>query len=175
MEECITIRGNKRYGNRNVYTASREARSYNRTAGTHLKQLDVLYYSKRKLSKESRIDELRGRCTVLEFRIEQSADTVQYISAEKKLQFKQLADKWTKEASGQSSMSQALTPTYLKILTLGKEITPLILKELDNKPNFWFLALRTLNDVNPVPKEHMGNVLKMREDWLFWGKKKQLI
>lgn len=90
-------------------------------------------------------------------------------------EFNTLATKWKGEIGGQSSVSQTITPTYLKLLKLGKDITPFILQELENFPNFWFIALRTIEEVNPVPPAHMGNVLKMRDAWLTWGKQRNLI
>ncbi len=176
INECIRI-GRHPKVLREQYSAHQGGRLYKKFYGTALKTGDVMSYTlDREVFKKDKINTIGGKRQVVKFVVKKEySKKGNNISIEKTILFYQLASQWTKEAKGQSSISQALTPTYLKILTLGKEITPLILRELEKSPNFWFIALRTLNEENPVSKEHMGNVLKMREDWLNWGKEKKLI
>ena len=57
--------------------------------------------------------------------------------------FNELKDKWEKETGFLSSSSAIINnESYKAIIELGKEIVPLMLKDLqDNGPNFWFFAL----------------------------------
>jgi hypothetical protein len=87
--------------------------------------------------------------------------------------FNGLAKKWKDETKGQSSVSRiVMHPSYLSIIGLGKEALPLILKDLKNEPNHWFTALRAISKVesSPVRPEDAGNIKKMTEAWLKWGK-----
>jgi hypothetical protein len=61
-------------------------------------------------------------------------------------------------------------PAHLAILAMGKPALPLILEELQKNGGQWFLALRLIADVDPVPSEHAGRVKLMREDWITWGR-----
>lgn len=63
-------------------------------------------------------------------------------------------------------------PSYLAIIGLGKEALPFILKDLQRETNHWFTALRAISKVesSPVRSEDAGNLKKMREAWLKWGK-----
>lgn len=177
MNDCIKIRRRRLSDAREDYITRVEGAFTSKFIWSDASKLDFSAYIKvKEPSKKYGLSLGREKCSIVHFIIQEKApNNDSDISKEKEIEFYKLAQQWAKEAKGQSSMSQALTPTYLKILTLGKEITPLILKELKERPNFWFLALRTLNDENPVPKEHMGNVLKMREAWLTWGEAKRLI
>jgi hypothetical protein len=87
--------------------------------------------------------------------------------------FNGLAKKWKDETKGQSSVSRiVMHPSYLSIIGLGKEALPMILKDLKNEPNHWFTALRAISKVesSPVRPEDAGNIKKMTEAWLRWGK-----
>ncbi len=87
--------------------------------------------------------------------------------------FTELANVWEVEIMFMSSVhDMAMTNSYQSIIGMGEDVVPLILKELERKPNHWFWALRALKNENPVPPEDAGNIKKMAEAWLRLGRQK---
>jgi len=85
--------------------------------------------------------------------------------------FSELTKQWLDETKLCSSASDmVLNEAYQRIIGLGPEVIPLILEELEYWPNHWFWALRSLTGQNPVAPEDRGDLLKMRDNWLEWGK-----
>ena len=89
--------------------------------------------------------------------------------------FSSLIEEWHKERRNATwTVDIAMSPSYQKIIAMGKErAVPLILKQLakeGDEPDHWFWALRILTDANPVPQEHQGDMVRMAEDWIAWGK-----
>jgi hypothetical protein len=84
--------------------------------------------------------------------------------------FKRLRDDWkAKRGHQSSSIELAMHPAYLKIIGMGWDAVPLLLRELDNEPDMWFLALRSITEENPVTDDIRGNVAAMAKAWLVWG------
>ena len=44
-------------------------------------------------------------------------------------------------------------PAYQQIIALGPEVLPLIFAELEREPDDWFVAIRALTGVNPLPPQ----------------------
>jgi hypothetical protein len=87
--------------------------------------------------------------------------------------FQRLASKWKQETEGMSSISQKMKhPAMKKILSMGEDAIPLILRDLKYKPNWWFLALTILSGVDPVPRGARGLLQETANAWLAWGKEK---
>lgn|GEM_PF-893335 len=85
--------------------------------------------------------------------------------------FQQLAQTWRKECATLSSIRDIAThPAYQEIVGMGRSAVPLILRELEKKPDHWFWALRSITEQDPVPPEHRGNVPLMAQDWLQWAR-----
>jgi hypothetical protein len=90
--------------------------------------------------------------------------------------FVRLRDIWLQEAGHLSSMSaRAMHPAYQRIIGLGAEVLPLLLRELDQHPAQWTWALRAISGEDPVPTEDRGALRKEREAWLAWGARSGLI
>jgi len=86
-------------------------------------------------------------------------------------EFLKLAKTWKEQTGGSSSVtSMVMHPAYLEIISYGEKMIPFILKDLQNKPSHWFIALRTLARSSPVKPEDAGNIKKMTEAWLTWGR-----
>jgi len=82
------------------------------------------------------------------------------------------AELWRNETRNISNVSQVIDHyAYRRIIEMGPAVVPLVLKELERAPDFWFYALRRLTGANPVRREHAGNVKKMRDAWLTWAKR----
>jgi hypothetical protein len=91
-------------------------------------------------------------------------------------EFIELARKWKEETAGFSSIiSISLNGNYQRIIAKGFKIVPLILRELQIQPDHWFWALTYLTDENPVKEEDEGNIEKMADAWIRWGKINKLI
>lgn len=86
--------------------------------------------------------------------------------------FREFKDRWKRETQYSSSVSEIVTHfAYLRIVGMGPVVIPLILKELENNPDHWFVALQSLTGENPVEAEHRGNLRQMAEDWLEWARR----
>lgn len=87
--------------------------------------------------------------------------------------FNSLASTWKDEVLFSSSVSEMITnKSYLQIIALGEKALPLIFNEMKDQPDHWFAALSSITGgVNPVKPENRGNIDKMTNDWINWGKK----
>jgi hypothetical protein len=90
-----------------------------------------------------------------------------------KSEFAELARKWKSERSASSSTSDiVMHPAYQRIISLGVDVVPMILRELQSELDHWFWALSVITGENPIPVEHRGKISKMATDWLEWGRMK---
>jgi hypothetical protein len=60
-------------------------------------------------------------------------------------------------------------PAYKQIIALGPDVLPFIFEELNREPDDWFVALRTLTAVNPVPPQSRANLDETIIAWLKWA------
>ena len=85
--------------------------------------------------------------------------------------FHQLADRWRADTRFSSSTTEIVThPAYQRIIGFGPSAIPLILTELEKKPEHWFWALSSLTGENPVAAEDVGRLPAMAVAWLKWGR-----
>lgn len=86
--------------------------------------------------------------------------------------FNNLVDQWKKETRGISSNTELiLHPAYQQIIDMGKDVIPLLLRELEKKSGRWFWALKSISRENPVPADKIGKTKVMIDIWLDWGKR----
>ena len=91
-------------------------------------------------------------------------------------EFKRLADKWREDTEGYSSMTiMAAHDNYLAIVKMGWLAVPLILRELRDSGGSWYKALRVITGENPVTPEMAGDISRIDEAWLNWGRALRLI
>lgn len=93
-------------------------------------------------------------------------------------QFFMLASSWKRDTVFISSTTEkSMHPAYLRIIGMGKDALPFILKDLieEPEPAHWFVALKAITGEDPVPSEHLGYIDKMAEDWISWAKNKKYI
>jgi len=83
--------------------------------------------------------------------------------------FAQLAAAWRKNAAFVSSIhDMALDLAYQRIIGLGPEALPLILRELQARPDHWFWALRAISGEDPaLTSDRFDDAVAA---WLTWGK-----
>jgi hypothetical protein len=93
------------------------------------------------------------------------------VMAETKRAFQRLAKEW-KASRGPATTVGMMTrhPAYKAIIELGEPAVPLLLQELDGEPDHWFAALRAITSANPVRPEDQGDLEKMAESWIEWGR-----
>jgi hypothetical protein len=85
--------------------------------------------------------------------------------------FNRFLDEWTRDTAMLSDqVSVLIHPAYYKIIGLGTQVIPLILRDLERGGGPWFVALEALTLENPVKPEHAAKAKLMRKDWLEWGR-----
>jgi hypothetical protein len=90
--------------------------------------------------------------------------------------FQRLAQQWIEESALMSSVTDmVMLASYQKIIGMGWAAVPLILEDLKLQPRHWFWALRAITDIDPIPQEDAGNVKKMAEVWVNWGRQNSII
>ncbi len=88
-------------------------------------------------------------------------------------EFAALARQWADETAHVSSPAkQTSHPAYLRIVSKGPMAIPLILRELEKKPLFWFTALTAITGEQPVRESDYGDIRAMRDAWLRWGRER---
>jgi hypothetical protein len=87
-------------------------------------------------------------------------------------QFHQLAATWKQETGHLSNMTtRAMHPAYQRIIGMGREVVPFILEEFrKGELDDWFWALYAITGENPITEEIAGDMDKMAEAWLQWGR-----
>jgi hypothetical protein len=93
--------------------------------------------------------------------------------------FREQVDKWKAETRHWSSILKMIAhPSYLRIIGLSAQSTDhkierLLLKELQEDPDYWFDALTAITGENPVQMEHDFD--EAVTAWLEWGRQRGLI
>jgi hypothetical protein len=85
--------------------------------------------------------------------------------------FRRLEAKWTAETGYLSSYQDIVEhPAFQEIIRLGEAVVPFMLRDLNERPRLWVWALPEITRADPVPPEDGGNIAKMSEAWLRWGR-----
>jgi len=85
--------------------------------------------------------------------------------------FRRLEAIWTAETGFLSSYSDIVEhPAFQEIVQMGDAVVPLMLRDLEDRPQLWVWALSEITGANPVPVSDAGNIAKMSEAWLQWGR-----
>ena len=91
-------------------------------------------------------------------------------------QFQNYLKLWKKETAGDSSLNRITgNMNYLRIMTMGKGVIPLILRELQREPAPWFVALRALSKDDSIGRDSPGDFRKIASAWIRWGKQQAYI
>ncbi len=100
-----------------------------------------------------------------------AGDLVSKQQAEMVQKFAALASEWELEVAGCSFVAEKYShPAYQQIIEMGPAVIPLLLRELEIKPNHWFEALRAITGANPIQPEQRGRIKQMAQAWLNWGR-----
>jgi hypothetical protein len=96
--------------------------------------------------------------------VQQPAETVEQ-------RFRRLEAVWTAETDFLSSDTDIVEhPAFQEIVRMGEGVVPLMLRDLAERPRLWVWALPLITGADPVPPADRGNITKMSEAWLRWGK-----
>lgn len=86
-------------------------------------------------------------------------------------EFQQLVMAWKRDTAFESASERmAEHSAYRKIVAMGKDAVPLLLAEMRERPDYWFMALNEITKADPVPPEAKGDLARMTQAWLDWGK-----
>jgi hypothetical protein len=85
--------------------------------------------------------------------------------------FRKLKTEW-EDATQYHSSTRVITghPAYREIITLGKDVVPLLLRDMEETHNHWFCALREITGAQPIPESAAGNIPRMVQIWLAWAR-----
>jgi hypothetical protein len=101
--------------------------------------------------------------------VEQPTDKLATESVEE--HFRRLEATWMTEVGHHSSTSKLVNhPAFQEIIRLGQAVVPLLLRDMEDKPRLWVWALPEITGADPVPVPDRGNIAKMSEAWLRWGR-----
>jgi hypothetical protein len=85
--------------------------------------------------------------------------------------FRRLEQAWVREV-GVYSSSNVLCDhwAFQEMIRMGVAVVPLMLRDLECEPKLWVWALPQITGANPVPPGDAGNITKMSEAWVRWGR-----
>src|SRR5438046_2374012 len=85
------------------------------------------------------------------------------------LAFRALVERWRRDNRLISSARKmALHPAYQQIIGKGPAVVPLILRDLQARPDHWFWALHAITGEDPAPAE--ADFDSAVQAWLEWGR-----
>ena len=85
--------------------------------------------------------------------------------------FEALARRWKAETRRMATVREMVRhPAYREIIGMGGAAVPMLLRELERSPDHWFAALRAITASDPVPEEFRGDLRRMAECWIRWGR-----
>jgi hypothetical protein len=88
--------------------------------------------------------------------------------------FRSLANEWQEATRFSSNLNEiAMHPAYQRIIGLGMEAVPLILRDLQQSPNHWFWALNAITGYDPAANEQ--SIEGAAAKWIEWGRAHGLI
>ena len=91
-------------------------------------------------------------------------------------EFQRLVEQWQQQTGMLSSITMKIKhPAYRAIVAMGPAAIPSLLKELRDRPSYWFTALRELAAQDANKPSSKGNFGEVRDAWLAWGKERGLI
>ena len=85
--------------------------------------------------------------------------------------FRRLEMLWNAETGYLSSDTEIVGhPAFREIISMGEAVVPLMMKDLAARSSLWVWALPEITGADPVPPSERGNIRKMSEAWLRWGR-----
>jgi len=89
--------------------------------------------------------------------------------------FRRLEAQWKADTEFLSDAGKIIGhPDFKAIIALGEAVVPLMLRDLERQPSLWVWALPEITGASPVSASDGGNIRKMSEVWLAWGRERGL-
>jgi hypothetical protein len=89
-------------------------------------------------------------------------------------EFEELAETWRPDTRFCSFTEQrAMHPAYQRIIGMGWVAVPMILRELQRKPDHWLWALQAITGEEPADRAE--TLSAAAERWLHWGRERGLL
>lgn len=86
-------------------------------------------------------------------------------------EFRAHVEKWHKDTRHTSSLVKMTShPSYLRIIGMGREVLPLLFRELRDHSDHWLVALNAITGEDPAPTGSTFN--EAVEAWLAWAKER---
>jgi len=90
--------------------------------------------------------------------------------------FRPLARRWLSETKYCATIEERTRhPAFEAIVKMGEAAIPLVLRELQERPEHWFWVLAEITKENAATDATRGNVESIRDAWLEWGRAKGYI
>jgi hypothetical protein len=82
--------------------------------------------------------------------------------------FQKHVEQWKEDTEHYSSVTKMIMhPSYRRIMGMGPAALPLIFRELEQRPDHWFIALNAITGQDPAPaKSTFDDAVRA---WLAWG------
>jgi len=88
---------------------------------------------------------------------------------------RRLEEQWKADTEFLSDAGKIVShPAFRAIIALGRQAVPIMLRDLETQPSLWVWALPEIVGESPVSPGEGGNIRKMTEAWLKWGREKGL-
>lgn len=94
------------------------------------------------------------------------------------LLFQDLSGEWKDATAGLPRVRDKINhESYSRIIAWGMEAVPYLLTDLANsdEPSHWFEALHKITGADPVPEGDRGDLNKMAEAWIQWGRSRTMV
>jgi len=86
------------------------------------------------------------------------------------IEFYNLVTTWRNETQiAPTAVDLAMHPAYQRIIGMGNKVVPLLLRELEERPDHWFWALESITGAHPILPSQQGNIPQMSDAWLKWA------
>ena len=91
-------------------------------------------------------------------------------------EFRWLYEQWEEETGGLSSPRKLLENwAYRRVVEMGWEAVPIMLRELQSGRGYWYSALTEITGEDPTDESMRGRLWLIKEAWLDWGKRNKYI
>lgn len=90
--------------------------------------------------------------------------------------FQELRNAWLNDTAFESGYKNKINhPAYLKIVSMGELIIPILVEDMVENKTPWHYALVDITQKNPIREESAGRANKIIEDWHAWAKENNYV
>lgn len=90
--------------------------------------------------------------------------------------FEELRESWLYDTAFDSGYRNKINhPAYLRIVSFGESIIPILIKDMVDNKTFWHYALVDITGENPIKEESKGVANNIINDWKIWAEKNNYV